>query len=134
MELSIKAYSGQTIYAFNKLTELSFKKGKPHNASLVAEIRAILTTLEYAENLQVDVTSATYQIGILLKKSKMLTTEHTDQQLLEEVASANKDREVKKRSPNLVQSFANILKRRNSAVLEASSIPEVDLNIRKLRS
>ncbi len=79
MNLSVEAYSGQTIYAFNKLTELSFEKGKSHNASLVAGIRAILTTLEYAENPQVDVTSATYQIGILLKKSKMLMTEHTDQ-------------------------------------------------------
>src|SRR6266540_2712632 len=105
MNLSVEAYSGQTVYAFNKLTELSFKKGKPHNASLVAGIRAILITLEYAENLKVDVTSATYQIGILLKKSKMLTIEHTDQQLLEEVASANKDQEAKKRSPSPVQFF-----------------------------
>ena len=58
--------------------EFSFEKGKPYNASLVAGIRVILTTLEYAENLIIDVTSATYQIGILLKKSKMLMTEHTD--------------------------------------------------------
>ncbi len=78
MNLSVEAYLGQTIYAFNKLTKLSFEKGKPHNASLVAGIRAILTTLEYAENPQVDVTSATYQIGILLKKSKMLTIKYTD--------------------------------------------------------
>ena len=78
MNLSVEAYSGQTIYAFNKLTELSFEKEKPHNASLVAGIRAILTTLEYAENPPVDIASATYQIGIILKKSKLLTTEHTD--------------------------------------------------------
>ena len=78
MNLSVEVYSGQTIYAFNKLTELSFEKGKPHNASLVARIRAILTTLEYAENPQVNVTFTTYQIRILLKKSKMLTTEHMD--------------------------------------------------------
>src|SRR6266511_590893 len=78
MNLSIEAYSGQTIYAFNKLMELSFEKGKPHNASLIAGIRAILIILEYAENPQVDVTSATYQIRILLKKFKMLMTEHTD--------------------------------------------------------
>src|SRR6266542_4243915 len=51
MELSMKVYSGQMIYAFNKLTELSFEKGKPHNASLVAGIRAILSILEYVENL-----------------------------------------------------------------------------------
>src|SRR6266498_1587506 len=76
MELNVEAYLGQIIYAFNKLAELSFEKEKPHNASLVAGIRAMLTTLEYAKNLRVNVTSATYQIGILLKKSKLLTTEH----------------------------------------------------------
>ncbi len=91
MDLSVEAYSGQTIYAFNKLTELSFEKGKPHNASLVARIKAILTTIEYAENPGVDIPTATYQIRIMLKKSKLLTTEHTDQQLLEEVTAANKD-------------------------------------------
>jgi len=78
MDLSIEAYSGQTIYAFNKLTELSFEKGKPHNASLIAGIKAILTTVKYAENPKVDIPTATYQIGIMLKKSKLLTTEHTD--------------------------------------------------------
>src|SRR6266498_2013775 len=110
MELSIEAYSGQTIYAFNKLAELSFEKEKPYNVSLVAGIRAMLTTLEYAENPRVDVTSATYQIRILLKKSKMLTTEHTDQQLLAEVIVVNKDRKAKKRSLSLVQSFSSLLK------------------------
>jgi len=82
MDLGVEAYSGQTIYAFNKLTELSFEKGKPHNASLVVGIKAILTTLEYAEKPKVDIPAATYQIGIMLKKSKMFITEHTDQQLL----------------------------------------------------
>ncbi len=134
IDLDVEAYSGQTIYAFNKLTELSFEKGKPHNPSLVAGIRAILTILEYAENLRVDITSATYQIGILLKKSKMLITEHTDQQLLEEVAAANKDREAKKCSSSPTQSFSNMFKKRNLAVSEASNIPEVDLNIRKSRN
>src|SRR6266498_5494558 len=70
MELSVEAYSGQTIYAFNKLVELSFEKGKPHNASLVTGIRAILITLEYAKKPKVDMPSATYQIEIMLKKSK----------------------------------------------------------------
>jgi len=78
MDLSVEAYSGQTIYAFNKLTELSFEKGKPHNALLVTEIKAILSTLEYAEMPKVDIPAATFQIGIMLKKSKLLTTEHTD--------------------------------------------------------
>src|SRR6266498_6092410 len=67
LDLSIEGYSGQIIYAFNKLIELSFEKGKPHNTSLIAGIRAILTTLEYAEDPRVDVITATYQIRILLK-------------------------------------------------------------------
>jgi len=78
MNLSIEAYSRQTIYTFNKLTELFFEKGKPHNALLVARIRVILIILEYVKKPQVDLTSATYQIRILLKKSRMLTTKHTD--------------------------------------------------------
>src|SRR6266540_3271161 len=110
MNLSVEAYSGQMIYAFNKLTELSFEKGKPHNALLVTGIRAMLTTLKYAEKLWVDVVSATYQIGILLKKSRLLITEHTDQQLLEEVATANNDREMKKRSSSPNLSFRNVFK------------------------
>ncbi len=69
MDLSVEGHSGQTIYAFNKLMELSFKKGKSHNASLVAGIRAILIILEYTEVSRVDVTTATYQIGILLVDS-----------------------------------------------------------------
>jgi len=134
MDLSVEAYSEQTIYAFNKLTELSFEKGKPHNTSLVAGIRAILTILKYAENLPVDVISATYQIGILLKKSKLLTTEHTDQQLLEKVAVANKDREAKKRSSSLTQSFRNIFRRRESVASDTSGLSQIDLNIRKSRN
>ncbi len=134
MNLSVEAYSGQTIYAFNKLTELSFEKEKPHNASLVAGIRAILTTLEYAENPQVDVASTTYQIRIMLKKSKLLTTEHTDQQLLAEVAAANKDRETKKCSSSLNLSFENVFKRRDSVASDTSGISQIDLNIRKSRN
>src|SRR6266540_7154311 len=134
MELSIEAYSGQTIYAFNKLAELSFEKEKPYNVSLVAGIRAMLTTLEYAENPRVDVTSATYQIRILLKKSKMLTTEHTDQQLLAEVVAANKDRDAKKRSPNPVQYFGNVFKRRDSVASDTSSLVVADLSIKRSRS
>ncbi len=79
MDLSVEAYSGQTIYAFNKLTKLSFEKEKPYNPSLVSGIKTILTTLKYAEVPKVDIPAATYQIGIMLKKSKLLTTEHTDQ-------------------------------------------------------
>src|SRR6266540_5814476 len=134
MELSVEAYSGQTIYAFNKLTELSFEKGKPHNASLVTGIRAILITLVYDEEPAVDVIIATYQIGIMLKKSKMFTTKHTDQQLLEEVTVANRDREEKKRSPSPTQYFGNMFKRRDSVASDTSSLAAADLSIKKSRS
>src|SRR6266498_1298527 len=134
MDLSVEAYSGQTIYAFNKLTELSFKKGKPHNASLVAGIRVILTTLEYAENPRVDIPTAMYQIRIMLKKSKLLTTEHTDQQLLEEVKRVNRDREEKKRSSSPTQYFGNVFKRRDSVASDTSSLAAADLSIKRSRS
>src|SRR6266540_7236299 len=134
MNLSVESYSEQTIYVFNKLTELSFEKGKPHNASLVAGIKAILTTLEYAEKPKVDILAATYQIGIMLKKSKMFTTEHTDQQLLDEVAIANRDREEKKRSPSPTQYFGNMFKRRDSVASDTSSLAAADLRIKRSRS
>ncbi len=78
INLRVREYSEQTIYAFNKLTELSFEKNKPYNALLIAGIKAILTTLEYDEKPLMDVITATYQIGILLKKSRLLLTEHSD--------------------------------------------------------
>jgi len=78
MNLSVGGYLGQTIYTFNKLIEFSFKKGKPHNTSLIARIKAILTTLKYDEDLLIDVTTATYQIRILLKKFRLLLTEHSN--------------------------------------------------------
>src|SRR6266540_6390476 len=55
MDMGVEGYSEQTIYIFNKLTELSFEKGKLHNASLVAGIRAMLNILKYAEQPKVDV-------------------------------------------------------------------------------
>jgi len=134
MDLSIEGYSGQTIYAFNKLTELSFEKGKPHNSTLVAGIKAILTTLKYAEKSRVNIPTATYQIEILLKKSKLFTTEHTDQQLLDEVAMANRDREAKKCSPSLTQSFLSMFKRRDSVASDISSLVAADLSIKRSRS
>ncbi len=83
---------------------------------------------------KVDIPAATYQIGIMLKKSKLLTMEHTDQQLLEEVAAANKDREAKKRSlsPNLL--FENVFKRRDSIASDTSSLVAADLSIKRSRS
>src|SRR6266542_407184 len=134
LDLSIEGYSGQTIYAFNKLTELSFEKGKPHNPSLVVSIKAILTTLKYAEKPKIDIPAATFQIGIMLKKSKMFTTEHTDQQLIDEVTMANRDREEKKHSlsPNL--SFGNVFGRKDSVASDTSSLVVADLNIKRSRS
>jgi len=78
MYLDVRGYFGQTIYIFNRLAELSFDKGKPHNASLIAEIRVIMTTLEYDTELEVDIIMRIFQIRILLKRSRFFTTEHTD--------------------------------------------------------
>ncbi len=97
---TIKEYSKQTVYAFNKLAELSFEKGKPHNPSLIARIRAILTMLEYDADPKVDITMGIFQIGILLKRSRFLTTKHTNNQLLQEVENSTKERDVRKRSPS----------------------------------
>ncbi len=134
IDLSVEAYSGQTIYAFNKLIELSFKKGKPYNALLIVGIKAILTTVKYAKRSRMDIPTATYQIGILLKKSKLLTTEHTDPQLLEEVATANKERDDRKRSPSPNLSFRNVFKRRDSIASDSSSLVAADLSIKRSRS
>ncbi len=134
MDLGVEAYSGQTIYAFNKLIELSFEKEKPYNASLVAEIRAILITLEYAKKLKVDIPAATFQIGIMLKKSKMFTTEHTNRQLLDKVVTANRDREEKKRSPSPNLSFGSVFGRRDSVASDTSSLVVADLNIKRSKS
>ncbi len=116
------------------MTELSFEKGKPHNILLIAGIRVILTTLEYDEDPLMNVITATYQIEILLKKSRQLSTEHSNQQLLREVKVIQRDREVKKCSLSPVQSFSNIFKRRDSSAFEILGLAEVDLNIRKSRN
>src|SRR6266498_4311372 len=94
----------------------------------------MLMTMEYAENPWVDITTATYRIGILLKKFKMLATEHTDQQLLEEVAVANREREARKRSLSPTLSFRNVFKRRNSVASDTSSLAAADLSIKRSRS
>jgi len=90
--------------------------------------------MEYAKKLKVDVTAATYQIGILLKKSKLLSTEHTDQQLLDEVATANKERETRKRSPSPNLTFRNVFKRRDSVASDTSCLIAADLSIKRSRS
>ncbi len=54
MELRTVGYSGQILYVFNKLVELSFKRGKPHNPFLVARVKALISTLEYEDESEVD--------------------------------------------------------------------------------
>ncbi len=79
MNLSIEGYSKQTIYVFNKISKLFFENKKSHNASLIAGIRAILTTVEYDNEPEVDITMGIFQIRILFKRSRLFTTTHTDQ-------------------------------------------------------
>ncbi len=100
--LNVRGYSKQTIFAFNKLAELSFDKGKPHNSSLITEIRAILSILKYDAEPEVDIITGIFQIEILLKRSKFLIISHTDQQLLQEVESSTRERDARKRSSNLI--------------------------------
>jgi len=69
LDFNVRGYLGQTVFAFNKLAKLSFDKGKPYNVSLITEIRVILTTLKYDADPEIDITTAIYQIRILLKKS-----------------------------------------------------------------
>ena len=78
MHFNVREYSGQTIYAFNKLAKLSFDKSKLHNPSLIAGIRAILLTLEYDAEPEVNITTAIFQIGILLKRSRFFTSAYID--------------------------------------------------------
>ncbi|SRR6266498_1796100 len=137
MEFNLGGYFRQTIYAFNKLSELSFDKEKPHNASLIAGIRAILITLEYDMELKVDIITAIFQIRILLKRSRLFTSEYTNQQLLQKVQSSTKERDVKKSSSSPIQFFFNVFKRRSSVTSHTSdqSLPlELDVNIRKSKS
>jgi len=54
MELKAVGYSEQILYAFSKLVELSFEKRKPHNPSLVAEIRVLISILKYDSEPEVD--------------------------------------------------------------------------------
>src|SRR6266540_1126604 len=116
MRLNTGRYFRQTIYAFNKLAELSFDKGKPHNLSLIVGIRTILITLKYDEEPEVKITTAIFQIRILLKRLRLFTSAHTDQQLLQEVQSSIKERDVRKWFLSPVQSFSNIFKRRSLVI------------------
>ncbi len=72
-------YSGQTLYAFNKLVKLSFEKEKPYNPSLVARLRALISTLKYERESEADVIECIFKLGILLKRFKLFTSAHTDQ-------------------------------------------------------
>ncbi len=79
LELRAGGYSGQTLFTFNKLAKLSFDKEKLHNPFLIAEIRVILTTIEYEEESEIAIITEIFQIGILLKRSRLFTSAHTDQ-------------------------------------------------------
>ncbi len=137
INLYFRGYFGQTIYTFNKLAELTFEKEKPHNPSLIAKMRVLLLILEYDDESEVDIVIRIFQIEILLKKSKFFTTSHTDHELIKEMQTATRKRDVKQHSSSLVKTFSNIFKRRSSATLEIShmSLPlELDANMKKSKS
>ncbi len=78
MPLQAVEYSGQILFAFIKLIKLLFEKGKLHNISLIVELRALLLTLMYNGEPEVDMVTAIFQLGILLKKLRFFTSAHTD--------------------------------------------------------
>src|SRR6266540_7420959 len=87
--------------------------------------------------LKVDIITAIFQIRILLKRSRLFTSEYTNQQLLQKVQSSTKERDVKKSSSSPIQFFFNVFKRRSSVTSHTSdqSLPlELDVNIRKSKS
>ncbi len=47
LELKIKAYFTQSLYAFDKLRKLSYVKKKPNYNALISDIRVLLLTFEY---------------------------------------------------------------------------------------
>ena len=67
------------------MAELSFEKGKSYNLSLVAGLRALVSTLEYAEKSEIDIAECVFRLGILLKRFRLFSSVHIDQQLLKEV-------------------------------------------------
>jgi len=74
------------------LAELSFEKGKSHNLSLVIKLRALLLTLKYGKELEIDTAECIFRLGILLKRSRFFTFAYSNQQLLKEVQDAVRDR------------------------------------------
>jgi len=92
-----------------------------------------LSTIEYDEEPEIAITIEIFQIGILLKRLRLFTSTHIDQQLLDEARTSLRERDAQKRSPNPVQLFSNIFKRRNSAVSETSNLLlllELDANMK----
>ena len=107
MSLNITGYFEQILYAFNKLKELSFEKRKSHNPSLVVGLRTLVSILKYEEKPKVDITDYIFRLGILLKKSKLFTSAHIDQQLLKEIQDVVQDRNARKHSLSPIQSFTS---------------------------
>jgi len=78
MKLRAIGYLRQILYAFSKLAELFFEKGKPHNASLIVRIRVLISIMKYDSELTIDTTIGIFQISILLKRSRFFITIHID--------------------------------------------------------
>ncbi|SRR6266540_3159101 len=102
MKLRTGGYSGQILFTFNKLAELFFEKKKSYNMSLIAEIRALISTVEYDEKSEIDTTTGIFQMSILFKRSRFFISDHTDQQLLEEVQISTRKKDLRKYSFSLV--------------------------------
>jgi len=79
MDINITRYLGQTYYAFTKLKELSFEKGKPYNLSLVAGLKALISTLKYEKEPADDIAGCVFKLGVLLKRSRLFISTYIDQ-------------------------------------------------------
>ena len=110
LDFYAKRYTRQTLFAFSKLAKLSFEKGHPNNVILIARIRAVLSTLKYDYEPEVDIATEIFQIGILFKRSKFFTMDHMNQQLMKEVQNLIRDKEERKCFSNLIKTFFNIFK------------------------
>jgi len=78
IDFNVEEYSGQTLYVFSKLAELFFAKGKPHNLSLVAGLRALVSTLEYSKESKVNVTECIFWLDIVFKRLRFFSSSHMD--------------------------------------------------------
>ncbi len=82
LELKIKAYFTQSLYAFDKLRKLSYVKKKPNYNALISDIRVLLLTFEYKWKYQKFMMNYIFKITLLLKKLKYFIIRNTDKQLI----------------------------------------------------